>query len=774
MGPLKGEAQSSAAGISRRLAMTIAGICFFLTATAAFADHRRGDESRLDVDPPVVDFGKQAVDSSSAPHTVKLSNRGHRVFTVTGFRIVGAFGETSDCDVLTPGASCTFKVTFSPRAIGPTGGAVIIQVSDGDKDDGWKHRHVRLIGRGIDPTGIKLSGTAVQGGMNGATVSAWAVSPSDGSNSGATLATATADGNGNFTLTLTSAQGGPIRLTANGGSFVSEMNGATIGSPGTVSVLLASATAIASGISINPLSTFVDSMAVGKLKSGASSTLAAALSAATAAIEADYGLKSDPATLLPDYSSTGVGTDAGNVGLILGALINEGQSLCLPNPIGLIGALSSDISDGVFDGMAAGSPVSYCGGNLPALAGTSDFQDSLSGLQQLQLVTAGFGFGGSYGPAGNALMSQSPPVTPALLLASFAAINDAITQTAPAAANAFASTGTPLLSTAREFDTATLLPNGKVLIAGGYGISGPLNTAELYDPVTNSFSPIASTMSAARAFPTATLLLNGRVLIAGGFNNLSDVSLVDLYDPTTNTFSTGPAMITARDTSTATLLPNGKVLIAGGFSKNGVEASAELYDPIANSFSAVPGGMTAARYQATATLLPNGKVLVTGGSNNNGILSSTELYDPAANSFTAGPALQETRESATATLLSNGKVLIAGGDGDLGYLAMTDIYDTSTNLIAAGPSMNTAREAITANLLPNGKVLIAGGYGGGYFATTELYDPATNSFAAPASTASMNSTREFATGTLLRNGEILIAGGDNVGGFLNTTEMYTP
>jgi hypothetical protein len=96
-------------------------------------------------------------------------------------------------------------------------------------------------------------------------------------------------------------------------------------------------------------------------------------------------------------------------------------------------------------------------------------------------VTSGFAFGGLYGPAGNILINQAPPVTPDLLLASLAAINAAIAKAAPSTS----STSSPPMTVARASATAMLLPNGKVLIAGGVGGS---TSTELYDPATNTLS----------------------------------------------------------------------------------------------------------------------------------------------------------------------------------------------------------------------------------------------------------------------------------------------
>ena len=142
-----------------------------------------------------------------------------------------------------------------------------------------------------------------------------------------------------------------------------------------------------------------------------------------------------------------------------------------------------------------------------------------------------------------------------------------------------------------------MLRNGKVLIAGGYGNSSPyfLDSPEVYDPATNTFAASTSTpmMNAGRIFATATLLRNGKVLIAGGQDLVSShlynsLSSTDLYDPNTNTFAPAtstPVMNTARDLATATALRNGKVLIAGGESFMGappgttILSSTELYSP---------------------------------------------------------------------------------------------------------------------------------------------------------------------------------------------------
>jgi hypothetical protein len=161
----------------------------------------------------------------------------------------------------------------------------------------------------------------------------------------------------------------------------------------------------------------------------------------------------------------------------------------------------------------------------------------------------------------------------------------------------FSPTGS--MGASRAWTTATLLSDGRVLIAGG-ATAGDISTrkilasAELYDPKTGTFSPTGS-MTTARGGQTATLLSDGRVLIAGGSNlrliaggsdspgdSLAGGNLAsaELYDPKTGTFSPTGSMTTARSGHTATLLSDGRVLMAGGSDSSFQPlSSAELYQP---------------------------------------------------------------------------------------------------------------------------------------------------------------------------------------------------
>ncbi|OJT23782.1 hypothetical protein BO221_17565 [Archangium sp. Cb G35] len=308
----------------------------------------------------------------------------------------------------------------------------------------------------------------------------------------------------------------------------------------------------------------------------------------------------------------------------------------------------------------------------------------------------------------------------------------------------------------RMLHTATLLDDGRVLVAGGFN-----TTSELYDPVTKTWSATGNTLGAHRGH-TATKLPDGRVLIAGGGVCPITSTTAELYVPALGKWRPAGALNTQRYHHTAVLLPNGKVLVAGGrageFGSDTL-ASAELYDPATNTWS-YTGSLNTARAYHTMTLLPDGKVLVTGGSDaSDGFITSAELYDPATGMWTTVASMGTGRASHTATLLPNGKVLVAGGSGiDVALSASAELYDPATNTWAATGSMLSPRRFHTANLLPDGRVLVAGGYHQltGIQTASDLYDPATGKWT---KTAAMNVDRYKHTATLLNNGTVLAVGG---------------
>jgi hypothetical protein len=341
------------------------------------------------------------------------------------------------------------------------------------------------------------------------------------------------------------------------------------------------------------------------------------------------------------------------------------------------------------------------------------------------------------------------------------------------------------MSSTRTYHTATLLPNGKVLLVGG---GDPLRqSAELFDPTGNgglgSFSATGDLITA-RSLHTATLLPNGKVLIVGGWDGSAQYASAELFDPTGNgglgSFSATGLLAVPRMWHTATLLPSGKVLVAGGYSGGNYQPSAELYDPATGIWTAT-GPLSVARDEHTATLLPSGKVLVAGGYGNPGKLSSAELYDPATGTWSStGSLTLGGRNTHTATVLPNGKVLVVGGElqdllGIHVYEKSAELYNPVTGTWSATGSLSVGREFHAATLLPSGKVLVAGGYSATDFSTqsAELYDPTTGSWSAPGSLAV---GRTYSTITPLLNGKVLVAGGYSgpSGGYLASAELYYP
>lgn len=320
------------------------------------------------------------------------------------------------------------------------------------------------------------------------------------------------------------------------------------------------------------------------------------------------------------------------------------------------------------------------------------------------------------------------------------------------------------MSTARASHTATLLQNGRVLVAGGVNTFGDIITAEIYDPNTQSFS-LTNNMLHVRPNHTATLLKDGRVLIAGGNTNTAEI-----YNPNSGAFVATANMTTSRSGHSATLLSDGTVLIAGGEATG----TAEIFNPTNGAFTATAGTMTTVRSDHTATLLNNGLVLLTGGFGSSSALASAELYDPSSGHFTATGSMAFTRTGQQATVLNDNTVLITGGvDPNPNTVAVTaEIYNPSTGTFSTSGNMVQGVFSHTATLLPNGQVLVAGGIvpnGVGVF-TAGLYDPLSKSFT---QTGSLVTPRYEHSAILLSDGTVLVVGGRVDGGsVLNTAEIY--
>jgi N-acetylneuraminic acid mutarotase len=339
----------------------------------------------------------------------------------------------------------------------------------------------------------------------------------------------------------------------------------------------------------------------------------------------------------------------------------------------------------------------------------------------------------------------------------------------------------PNMQAPRSLFTMTSLADGEALAVGGLQ---PPNTflasAERFDPVSNAWSN-AGQMAVSRDGHTATLLPGGQVVIAGGQTGTTSSSFsaqAEQYDPTANTWSPLASMNRARLLHSAALLNDGHVLVIGGFSGTEYLQKVERYDPSANRWM-VARDTAAPRVAAASVLLHNGEVLVAGGFSGSAYLASAERYNPATDQWAPAGQMTAPRAWHTATLLQDGRALVIGGYvvGDqriTTFFSSAEVYDPETNQWQLAGSMSAARTAHTATLMPDGQVLVAGGQNAAPLDSAELFDPATVTWTL---VNPMPVARTQHQAVLLTSGDLLLAGGqttpDNAASSA-TAERYDP
>ena len=383
---------------------------------------------------------------------------------------------------------------------------------------------------------------------------------------------------------------------------------------------------------------------------------------------------------------------------------------------------------------------------------------------------------GASTPTANA--SASPTPAPASTSTAAPAPRPAATGTpAPLAVpGSFGQTGP--LATSRSLHTATLLDDGRVLIAAGANLDlGVLDSAELYDPgattvatqgpfdpepprlLTGAFVPTGALLEARQTY-AATRLADGRVLVTGGV--AADGAFLDsaeLYDPATGAFSAAGRMTTARLAHGSTLLADGRVLIVGGFG-NPHLASTEIYDPEAGTFTPA-GPLQIGRNFPSIVPLEDGRVLVHGAAFDQ--RAAPEFYDPASGRFTLLPTPPGFRWPGQATGLLDGTVLLTGdccAEDGFTALGSAAILDPATGSVEAIEPVREGRFGHATVLLPDGRVLLAGGWEAASesaddLASAELFDPVTRRFEL---VAPMSDGRRWHTATLLPDGRVLVVG----------------
>lgn len=310
----------------------------------------------------------------------------------------------------------------------------------------------------------------------------------------------------------------------------------------------------------------------------------------------------------------------------------------------------------------------------------------------------------------------------------------------------------------RAAHSATRLPDGRVLIAGGCaadgceeGLSGD---AVVFDPAASSFAP-AGTLVQARAGHRAVALADGSVLLIGGWTREGVTASVERYVPGSGRFQAAGELRQARDGFSATLLADGSVLVAGGYG-DGMRrlASAERFDPRSGRSTPV-GALATPRMSHTATLLPDGRVLVAGGSSDTRtVLASLEVFDPATSQFTPAGTLARARHKHAAVMLGD-RVLLFGGASipeEAGHFRDSEWWRDGT--VSPGPQMAEGRYKFLDAVLawPDGSVLVAGSG-----TVAEVLDADAQRFGHIPE--AVGAKLAFSTATALADGRVLVAGG---------------
>jgi hypothetical protein len=352
------------------------------------------------------------------------------------------------------------------------------------------------------------------------------------------------------------------------------------------------------------------------------------------------------------------------------------------------------------------------------------------------------------------------------------------------------------LAATRWSPGVVLLPDGRLLLAGGIWIAGyGLRDAELFDPATASWTATGE-MGLPRYGHGMAALQDGRALVFGGVagtdcasNEFSGVT--EIWDPVTGLFtSTGTKTLVPRVAPIVVTLDDGRVLAAGGWDRCGtVYRSAEVFDPATSLWTAA-GDMNVARHAAGSLLLPDGRVLVAGGIENDAspALASAEIYDPVAGTWSLTGTMVNARYwgsdddagGGTLVQLPDGKVLAAGGTYrdcnnwftcSRTYISAAETYDPATAEWSATGSMAMARGALSTALLGDGTVLAVGGYdGANTLSSAEIYDPLTGSWAF---TAEMIVARSETAALPLPDGSALVTAGYSGYHDLASTEVFS-
>jgi hypothetical protein len=715
--------------------------------------------------PAGLGFGSQIAGTTSAVKTVTLQNNQTALLTISSIVTSGgnapsdyAWGGTCPIspNTLGTGLSCSITVTFTPSALGSRTSSLTVTHSASNSP-----QSVALSGSGAAPVTLSANNRAFASRLVGTTSGVQTVTVTNNLNTQLLFSSIAASGD--FAVASNTCGSGigaglqctigvtftPTALGLRQGTLTINYN--AFGSPSLVALSGTGNDAGLTSITVSPANSSIgvgatqQFTATGHFSNGNTQNLTPYVAWSSSA--------SGVATITAGGLATGVTTGSSSISATLGSITGSTTLTVTPPVLQSIAVTPTNASIALASTQQFTATGTFSDGSTQNLTSTATWSSSTPSIATVRNAS------GSQGLA-SAVGSGSTTIT-----ATSGAVNGSTTLTVSAG---FVLTGS--LNTARGQQTATLLNNGMVLLAGGAASGSALASAELYNPAIGNFANTGS-LNTARDLHTATLLNNAMVLLVGGVGSSSVLASAELYNAMTGSFTLTGSLNTGRQVHTATLLNNGMVLIAGGQDSNrNPLGSAELYNPATGTF-AFTGNLNTARDLHTATPLNSGMVLIAGGVGSGGILASAELYNPATSSFTLTGHLNTARQNATATLLNNGMVLIAGGqDSNGNALGSAELYNPAGGTFTLTGNLNTARDLDTATLLNNGMVLIAGGdNNSSALASAELYSSAGGTFAL---TGNLNASRQAHTATLLNNGTVLMAGGNNNGSALASAELY--
>jgi hypothetical protein len=324
----------------------------------------------------------------------------------------------------------------------------------------------------------------------------------------------------------------------------------------------------------------------------------------------------------------------------------------------------------------------------------------------------------------------------------------------------------------------------------------------VYNPSAAAWNNVPD-MSVARTGASASALPDGRVLVAGGYDRrivqlpnptgqafcCIDIQILpqastEIFNPTSASWTPGPNLAHGRFNHLAVALKDGRILVVGGTSGLNPAQPLATAEPAAGKWLSA-GSIGAARTQFTLTALADGRALVTGGVTADGSapLRSTMIYDPVANQWSPGPDLANARSGHAAGLLKDGRVLVTGGADLLGRLASSELLNSAGSAWSPAGALHAARSDHFAVSLPNGHVLVLGGRGPtGALKTAVQFDPAAAGVAAPDRAPSGPGRWRLVAATplqtyqqsanILADGRVLVLPSDSFESF--KAELYDP